>query len=61
MESEKEIEKNLIWAATKLVSIRANFGNAPFTTDDLDHLHNILGEERFIAAGEIHPKGEGVW
>ena len=53
--------KDLIWAAKKLVYIRTMFGNSPFTTDDLDRLYKILGRERFIKASEPRPTGEGVW
>jgi len=56
-----EENKDLIWAATKLVEIRTSFGNAPFTTNDLERLFKILGSERFIAATEPRPKREGVY
>lgn len=55
------MEDDLIWAATKLVEIRTIYGNAPFTTNDLDRLFKILGSDRFITATEPRPKGEGVW
>ena len=57
---EEGIMTDLIWAATKLVKIRADFGNAPFTTRDLDRLYNILGADRFKEASKPSPKGEGV-
>jgi len=50
VKKEAKIKDDLIWAATKLVSIRANPKTAPFTTNDLDRLYNIL-EDKIVHIG----------
>ena len=56
--TDKEL---LIWAMTKLAKVRADFGNAPFTADDLDRIISVIGMDTFNKASIPSPKGEGVW
>ena len=54
--------ENLIWAATKLVEMRSKYGNSGFTTDDLERLHVILGNDGFMKTSEKkQTSGCGVW
>ena len=55
---EKEL---LIWAMTKLAKVRANFGNAPFTTNDMDKIIGVIGSKAFHEASIPNKTGEGVW
>lgn len=55
------LKNALEWAAFKLVETRQRFGNAGFTTDDLDKLMNILGTKKFMEASEPVRSGPGVW
>jgi hypothetical protein len=57
----EEIKTDLEWAARKLASVRADFGNAPFTTDDMERIIRIIGPNAFAEASKPSPKGEGVW
>lgn len=62
LEKEKaELEDKLKWACRKLAAIRANFGNALFTTNDLDLIISVIGSDEFIKYSKPSKKGKGVW
>jgi hypothetical protein len=61
MKEMEEMKADLEWAARKLASVRADFGNAPFTTDDMERIIRIIGPKAFAEASKPSPKGEGVW
>jgi hypothetical protein len=54
-----EVEEQNKWAHEKLAQIRVDFGNAPFTTTDMEKIVSVVGHEKFNATPS--PKGEGVW